>query len=205
MKLTYAISVYNELSEIQRLLPHLINNKENNDEIIILYDEKNGSEEVLNYLLKFNILPNVQTWRGLNFNNNFANWKNKLNEYCTGDYIFQLDADEMISEFLIKNIKQIISHNSEIDLFYFGRINIVNGLTDEYVKKWRWRYENGRVNFPDFQGRLYKSYLKWDGKVHEKIIGAKHYSLMPTEDEYCIYHEKSIERQIKQNNYYEKI
>lgn len=139
MKISYAITVCNEYSEIQKLIPHLIENKDIHDEIIILYDEKNGSEDVLNFLLKFNILPNIQTWRGFDFKNNFAIWKNKLNKYCTGDYIFQLDADEMISKFLIKNIKQIIKENIEIDLFYFGRINTVEGITQEYLNKWGWR------------------------------------------------------------------
>mgnify|MGYP000524476402 CR=1 FL=1 len=32
------------------------------------YDEKNGTPEVLEYLLSFNKLPNVQTWRKLDFN-----------------------------------------------------------------------------------------------------------------------------------------
>lgn len=206
MKISYAITVCNEIQEIQRLLPHLIDNKDIHDDIIILYDETNGSKEVLDYLLKFNILPNVQTWRGFNFKNDFANWKNKLNEYCNGDYIFQLDADEMITKFLIKNIKEIISLNKEIDLFYFGRINMVNDITEDYIKKWGWRLdEKNRINFPDFQGRLYKSYLKWEGKVHERIVGAKHYSLMPTEDDYCLYHEKTLEKQIKQNKLYDTL
>ena len=188
------------------MVPFLIKNKRINDEIVILYDNKNGDEKVLDFLLEFNKLPNVQTWRSFDFNNDFAEWKNKLNEYCTGDYIFQLDADELISEYLIKNIHEIIEMNSEIDLFFVPRINTVKGLTDEHVKKWRWNVDaNGRVNYPDYQGRIYKSNLKWGGKVHEKIVGAKFYSLLPMEEEYSLSHHKTITRQEKQNDYYENI
>ena len=72
MILSYAITICNELEEIKRLLPFLLEKKGVQDEIVILFDEKNGSPEVLEYLLTFNKLPNVQTWRGFDFENNFA-------------------------------------------------------------------------------------------------------------------------------------
>jgi hypothetical protein len=159
---------------------------------------------VLNYLLEFNKLPNVQTWKSDSFDNHFADWKNKLNSYCNGDYIFQLDADEMLDESIVKNIDQLIELNSEIDLFYFPRINTVDGITDEHVKQWKWNVDNqNRINFPDYQGRLYKRGLSWVGKVHEKISGARYYSILPdSEISYCIIHNKNITKQEKQNNYY---
>ncbi len=206
MKISFAITVCNEYEEIKQLVPFLIKNKRVNDEIVILYDNKNGDERVLDFLLEFNKLPNVQTWRSFDFNNDFAEWKNKLNEYCTGDYIFQLDADELISEYMVKNIDQIIEANEEIDLFFVPRINTVKGLTEEHVKKWRWNVDaEGRVNFPDYQGRIYRSSLKWGGKVHERIVGAKFYSLLPTEEMYSLSHHKTINRQEKQNDFYENI
>jgi len=62
------------------------------------------------------------------------------------------------------------------------------------------------INAYDFQGRIFKKNMKWGGKVHEKIIGAKYYSLLPTdEDVYYILHHKTIEKQEKQNNYYNTI
>jgi len=206
MKISFAITVCNELEEIKRLLPFLLENKRIEDEIVILFDDKNGDSRILEFLLGYNNLPNVQTWRGQDFENNFAEWKNKLNSYCSGDYIFQLDADELISEHLIKNVCEIIQVNQEVDLFFVPRINTVKGITDEHIKKWRWNLDsNGRINYPDYQGRIYKSHLKWDGKVHERIVGAKYYSLLPTEEEYSLTHHKTIERQEKQNDYYNKI
>jgi hypothetical protein len=206
MKISFAITVCNELEEIKRLVPFLLENKRIEDEIVILYDEKNGNPEVLDYLLTFNKLPNVQTWRGLWWDNNFADWKNKLSEYCTGDFIFQIDADEMISKYMVQNINVIIGMNPDIDLFFLPRINTVSGLTSEHIEKWRWHVdERGWVNFPDYQGRVYRSDLKWVGKVHERIYGSKKYSLLPEDFVYCIQHYKTIERQEKQNNYYDTL
>lgn len=206
MKISFAITVCNELEEIKRLIPFLLTHKRIEDEIVILFDEKNGSKDVSDYLLKFNIKPNIQTWRSSDWNNNFADWKNKLNSYCDGDYIFQLDADEIIDEYLVKNISEMLMMNPSVDLIFVPRINTVDGLTEEHIKKWSWRLdENNYVNFPDWQGRVYRSHMSWHGKVHEKIIGGQIFSSLPTDSVYCINHHKSIDRQVKQNNYYNTI
>lgn len=206
MKISYAITVCNELEEIKRLVPFLLEHKRPEDEIVILYDEKNGNPEVLDFLLPFNIKPNVQTWRSLDWNNNFADWKNILNGYCSGDYIYQIDADEMISEYMVKNLSLILEMNPEVDLIFIPRINTVNGLTQEHINKWGWRVnEKGWVNFPDYQGRVYRKKMTWYGKVHERIIGGRKVSSLPDEEEYCIQHHKQIERQEKQNNLYSSI
>ena len=44
MKISYAITVKDELSEIQRLVSLLLNHKRSQDEIVILLDETNGSK-----------------------------------------------------------------------------------------------------------------------------------------------------------------
>jgi hypothetical protein len=206
MKITFAITVCNELEEIKRLVPFILEHKRIQDEIVILYDEKNGNPEILDFLLPYNIKPNVQTWRGFGFEGNFADWKNKLNEYCTGDYIYQLDADEMISEHVVKNLNTILELNPKVDLIFVPRINTVNGITQEHVNKWGWNInEKGWVNFPDAQGRIFRKGMSWYGKVHERIVGGQKFSSLPLDEEYCIQHHKTIERQEKQNNYYSKI
>jgi len=206
MKISFAITVCNELEEIKRLVLFLFEHKRKEDEIVILYDEKNGNSEILDFLLPYNKFPHVQTWRGFDFEGNFANWKNKLNEYCTGDYIYQIDSDEMVSEYIIKNLYQILELNPKVDLIFVPRINTVNGITQEHIDKWGWRLnEKGWVNFPDVQGRIYRKGMTWYGKVHERIIGGQKFSSLPNDEEYCIQHHKTIERQEKQNNYYQSI
>jgi hypothetical protein len=207
MKISFAITVCNEIEEIKRLIPFLLKHKRPQDEIVILFDEKNGSNEILDFLLEYNNLPNIQTWRGFEFDNNFSDWKNKLNGYCNGDYIFQLDADEMISEYMVKNVSEIVSLNPEVELLFLPRINKVNGITEEHIKSWNWKVDDfGRINFPDYQGRIYKKGLMWEGKVHERIGKVKNYSLLPSDEvSYCIEHYKDIIKQEKQNNLYSNI
>jgi hypothetical protein len=203
IKLSYGITVCNELEEVKRLVNFLLSNKRKEDEIVILYDQSRGTQEVLNYL--DTIKTEVQL-RSDFFKGHFADWKNLLTSYCTGDYIFQIDADEIPSEGLIKGLPYILEQNPTIDVYLVPRVNTVKGLTQEHIQKWGWKVnEKGWVNFPDFQMRVYRNYsnIKWKNKVHEVLEGFKNYSAFPIEDEeFVIYHPKTIERQEKQNNYY---
>jgi hypothetical protein len=206
MKISFAITASTELVEIKTLVPFILKHKRPQDEIVVLYDEKNGDKEVLEFLLPYNKLPNVQTWRCFDWNNNFADWKNILNGYCVGDYIYQLDADEMISEYMIKNLVEILELNPKVDLIFVPRINTVNGITQEHIDKWGWKLnEKGWVNFPDAQGRIFRKGMTWYGKVHERIVGGQKFSSLPLDEEYCIQHHKTIERQELQNNFYQSI
>ena len=63
-----------------------------------------------------------------------------------------------MSNNLIVNIKNIITDNKEIDLFYIPRANYVHGITKYYLKMWNWSMDGKRrVNYTDYQGRLYKN------------------------------------------------
>jgi hypothetical protein len=206
MKISFAITVCNEVMEIKRLIPFLLDYKRPQDEIVILYDENNGDKAVLDFLLPYNKLPNVQTWRSFDFEKNFADWKNLLNSYCKGDFIYQLDADEMISTYMIENLHTILEMNDAVDLYFVPRINTVDGLTENDVKTWGWNVnEKGWVNFPDYQGRIYRKNMTWYGRVHERIIGGERFATLPSDEEYCIQHHKEIERQRRQNNLYNTI
>ena len=63
---------------------------------------------------------------------------------------------------------------------------------------------NGWVNWPDFQTRIYKNSpdIKWKNKVHEVLEGYKTHAILPLEIEFSLNHHKDIERQEKQNAYY---
>jgi hypothetical protein len=204
MKISYAITVCNEFVEIQNLVNFLRENKRQQDEIVILYDQKNGNEEIATWLTKQNKYPNVQFWRGF-FDGHFADWKNKLTEYCTGDYIFQIDADEMPHRYLLDNLPEILEGNNDLEVLLVPRVNTVEGLTKEHIQKWRWNVdEDGRVNWPDYQWRIWKNKpeIKWKNKVHERLDGFKTYAPLPDDKSYSLYHPKTIERQEKQNAYY---
>ena len=204
MKISFAITVCNELDYLSELIPHLLEHKRAGDEIVILWDSKNGSKNVGDYLRAQNVVKSKFLWYPYEFDGHFSNMKNRLGELCSGDYILQIDADESISEYMIKNAHNIVESNSEVELFLFPRVNTVDGLTTEHIQKWNWNIDGeGRINFPDWQGRLYRRGLKWEGRVHERIVGIKHYSLLPTDsDVFFIQHHKDIKRQEKQNEYY---
>ena len=207
MVISYAITVCNEKKEIKKLIDFLLHNKRKQDEIVILYDQKNGDEEIATMLTKFNKLPNVQFWRGF-FEGHFADWKNKLTEYCKGDYIFQIDADEVPHESLIVSLPSILNSNPNVDVYLVPRVNTVEGLTIEHQLKWRWNVnENGWVNWPDFQWRIWKNKpeIKWKNKVHEVLEGHKEFATLPAEEIFALYHPKDIARQEKQNAYYDTL
>jgi hypothetical protein len=200
MKISYAITVCNELEEIKRLIPFLLEHKRPEDEIVVLWDE-NGDFKVWEYLIS---IPEPRHFRDY-FNKNFAEWKNKLSLICKGDYIFQIDADEYPHEYLIESLPEILETNSQVEVYTVPRVNTVDGLTQEHIQKWGWYVnENGWVNFPDYQWRIYKNTpdIKWKNKVHEILDGYKIMAQLPAYEDFSLYHPKTIQRQEKQNNYY---
>lgn len=204
MKISYPITVCNEYVEIQKLVKFLLENKRPKDEIIVLFDQSNGSEEIAEWLVKHNKLPNFQMWRGY-FDGHFGEWKNKLTDYCSGDYIFQLDADELPHPNLINVLPQILSMNPKNEVFLVPRVNTVEGITEEHIQKWGWNLnKKGWVNFPDFQTRIWKKEgrIRWYGKVHERLVNFNTYTNLPEDEIYSIYHPKTIDRQEKQNKLY---
>lgn len=207
MRITYAITVCNEFVEIQRLIGLLLKNKRRQDEIVVLFDSKNGNLEVENFLRTHSVNGEFD-WHKGEFNNHFADWKNRLTELCTGDYIFQIDADELPTITLIKNLPSILENNPDNEVYLVPRVNTVTGLTQEHINKWRWNVdEEGRVNWPDYQWRIWKNIpeIKWVNKVHEKLEGFKSYAPLPALSELALQHPKTIERQEKQNNYYDTL
>ena len=209
INITYAITVCNELEEITKLVDFLKNKIDKNDEILIQYDEDSATDAIKNYLKIISQLHNTNVKViGFPLNKDFASYKNNIKNHANGMFIFQIDADEIPSEYLMENIKDILDYNKDVDLFFVPRINTVDGLTKEHIKKWNWQVNDlGWVNFPDYQTRLYRrtSEIEWQGKVHERIVGYNTLSVLPTEEQYCLYHAKKIERQEKQNAYYDTI
>jgi hypothetical protein len=209
INITYAITVCNELEEITKLIDFLKDKIEKEDEILIQYDEDSASEAIKNYLKIISQLHNTNIKViGFPLNNDFASYKNNLKTHANGMFIFQIDADEIPSEYLIENLKNILEYNKDVDLFFIPRVNTVEGLTKPHIKKWKWQVNDlGWVNFPDYQTRLYRrtSEIEWQGKVHERIVGYNTLSVLPAEEQYCLYHPKEIERQEKQNAYYDTI
>lgn len=208
MKISYAITVCNELEEVKRLLDLLLEHKREQDEIVVLVDEPKAEERLAIMLQGYErTYDNLFVIEDV-FDHHFANWKNKLTLHCKGDYVFQIDADEYPHPNFITDLPAILEANPDIDLYLVPRVNTVEGLTQEHIQKWGWRVdENQWVNWPDWQHRIYRNTpeIAWQNKVHEVLVGYKRFAYLPQSEELALYHPKTIERQERQNNYYDKL
>ena len=198
--ISIAITVCNEYQELETLLDYVQEYAlAPKYEIAIQIDQDNHTEEVLGIILD----RGIKHWF-YPLNKDFASYKNELAKHCSGEYIFQIDADEIPAKDLLDMLPSILESNPEVDVYLVPRINTVSGLTEEHIQRWRWNIEGDRINFPDYQWRIYRNdgSIKWINKVHERLDGFKQYTVLPPEDEFCLLHPKTIEKQEKQNNFY---
>jgi hypothetical protein len=166
-----------------------------------------GIKQVETYLRKMNVEKTYFRWHPYAFDGHFANMKNYLTGLCTGDYIYQIDADEMVDEHILKLLPQVLESN-DVEVLRVPRINTVEGLTQEHINKWGWHVnEQGWVNFPDYQWRIYKNNagITWVNQVHEALTGYRSVAALPADKEWCLLHPKDIKRQERQNTYYDTL
>lgn len=205
MKISYAIPVCNELEEVSRLIDFLYEHKRSEDEIVVLLDTPKASQELLDKLHRYSS-ANWIILKESEFKDHFADWKNQLNSLCTGDYIFQIDADELPTTEMMEVMPLLADQG--VDIILVPRSNTVTGLTSEHIQKWGWRIDElQRVNWPDYQWRIYRNSpnIKWKNKVHEVLEGYRTYTALPNDmsaGDLFLHHPKTIERQEKQNSYY---
>jgi len=206
MKICYKILTHNETDSLKKLLDFLFENIKETDHIIVVDDFSDSpTRKILSKYAESNQYDYFQN----KLEDDFSKQHNYADSLVRDefDYIFSIDADELPNKWLIENIHEILESN-DIDLIWVPRINTVEGITEEYIQQWGWRVnEKGWVNFPDYQGRIYKNdeSINWENPVHEIVTGAKKVSHFPTEEEFCLYHPKDIQRQVKQNELYSKI
>ena len=211
MGISFAITAYNEHEELDRLLNQIIKIVKPEDEIVIQLDSK-ATIEVISLVDEF-LVKNKKEYNIkrciFDLNKDFASFKNNLKSYCAKDWIFQIDADETLSETFARVIHEVLENNENVDLIAIPRVNIVKGLEQKDVIEWRWQLnEQGWVNWPDNQHRIFrnKPEIKWVNKVHEQIVGWTTYAELPADDDsYALYHIKDIDRQRQQNLFYSTI
>jgi|TARA_R110000851_G_scaffold8935_2_gene33954 glycosyltransferase involved in cell wall biosynthesis len=203
MKISYSILTHNETDSLDQLLGRLFKYKDPDDEIVVV-DDYSDNEQTIELLETYSSIYDLR-YEQRHLMSDFAGQKNYLRKMCTGDFIFNIDADELPTKQLIGNLKSILETNPNIDLVIVPRINTVDGLTDEHIKYWGWQVnDQGWVNFPDWQPRIHRnrSNIRWTKPVHEIMEGYSEYSFLPTEPKYCLRHHKTIDRQEKQNAFY---
>ena len=205
MKISYGITVHNESEELNKLLEILVHKTDADDEIVIVQDGNDKKvEEVISSWMNQYLDAKGIYWYTRKLDGNFSDQKNYVIEQCTGDYIFHIDADEYPHETLLTQLKQILEIN-DVDLLWIPRVNTVDGFTDEDVQRWGWRIsEQGWVNYPDYQARVFRNRedIRWTRPLHEYIKGCKTYAHLPPHEELSLYHPKTIQKQEKQNLFY---
>lgn len=206
MKICYKILTHNETDSLEKLLEFLFENIRKEDHIIVVDDFSEAPTRKI--LAKYAESRQYDYYQN-KLEGDFSQQHNHANSLVRKefDYIFSIDADEIPNKWLIENIHEILESN-DVDLIWVPRVNTVKGITQEHIQKWGWRTtEQGWINFPDYQGRIYRNdkSIYWVNPVHEVIEGAKKVSHFPPQEEFCLYHPKDIERQEKQNRLYENI
>jgi glycosyltransferase involved in cell wall biosynthesis len=199
--ISFAITACNEHVELDHLLKQLTSNIKSKDEIVVQLDITT-TQEVKDVVSKYKLINYIYPLNG-----DFASFKNNLKNICTKEWIFFIDADEYLSDNLLGYIHEILDNNKGIvDVISVPRINTVEGLTREHIDKWRWFVDdNGYINYPDYQTRICanKKDIEWKNKVHERLSGWKTIANLP--HGYDLIHPKTIERQEKQNSFYDTI
>ena len=207
MKISYAVTTHNEHKEIAKLIPFILENKDPEDELVIIDDHSDYKTWHVFDKYIHDKKHNIKFVEHALYSD-FSVHKNFMNKQCCGDWIVNIDADEIPNQFLMQNIKALITTNPEVELYWVPRVNTVEGLTDDHIKMWNWRVEeNGWVNWPDPQQRIYKNadHIEWVRPVHERLIGAKKDAFLPYEEQWCLYHPKTIQKQESQNQKYAEI
>lgn len=206
--ISYTITACNEEKELSVLLDTLTQYITDDDELIVQLDSERLTEEVREVVYRY--FDSVKNFVVTEFplDKDFSRFKNNLKRHCTKKWIFNIDADEVPSQFLLSNLKMILQSNDEIDMFLVPRWNTVFDITPAHIDKWGWSFDDEeRVNWPDYQTRIYKNTesIVWENKVHERISGYETYTNFPDDEAYCLYHMKSIHKQEAQNLFYQNI
>ena len=209
MKISYGVTVHNEADEIKKLLGILLSTVSDDDEVVVCVD---GDDDAVRFQLdtfskKFSDnYKNMKIYQR-KLDGDFSAQKNSVIENSTGDYIFHIDADEYPNEILLQQLKDIIELNDGVDLIWIPRVNTIESMEQKHIDRWGWNVsDKGWVNYPDYQARVFRrdESIRWTRPLHEYITGCKTYSHLPPHEELSLYHPKTIEKQEKQNIFYNK-
>lgn len=199
LKVSYAICVNEEVETFSKLIQKINEYKKPQDEIVVISDYS-LNKEITGYKKKVDKFVTKKLY------NDFASHKNIFFDICGGDYIFNIDADELPSDELLKSIHTIIK-KEQSDLYWIPRLNFtiesksfISELNAKYNYKTAYR-------FPDYQGRIFKNHnhLKWERNVHEHITGSKSSVKLHFGDNFYLLHQKTKQAKATSENLYATI
>jgi glycosyltransferase involved in cell wall biosynthesis len=214
-KISFLIFTHNEPTfYLKELFARLNEHRKNfpEDEVVVV-DDFSSDPDFLACLAE---AENVFHYKVVKhaLNNDFGAHKNFGTDQCTGDFVFQIDADEFPHEDLLSIVRELVESNPEVDVYAIPRVNLITGLTEEAAKKWGWHvsqipgFTDPVINWNsgDYQRRLYRRSpdIRWFKRLHETLTGYKTQAVLPKEVSYALIHHKTIDRQENQNKFYLK-
>ena len=150
-----------------------------------------SKDKTLNILKEYDINLLHRKWA-----DNFEIQKNNSLEHANQEWRIWIDADEIYDQIFWHQMPWYIrdAESRGVDCINVPRVNIVHGVTPEFANEnsWNLSYFNW-VNYPDYQQRIFKSYCKFAGRTHERIVGPKKDAALV--GVHCV-HPKTLERQI---------
>jgi len=134
--ISYLVTCKNTGLSLQFLLERLYKYNQNCECIILDdYSDDSNTLQVLNNISNNNFFKIYKH----KLDRNYSEHKNYGKTFCQGEYIFQIDDDEMPAETLLESLIELIDLNKDVELFWIPRINDFKGVTDIEAKKWGWR------------------------------------------------------------------
>lgn len=131
---------------------------------------------------------------------NFANQKNFGIVKATGDWILIIDSDETIQPGILSKLRTLANNMPHpqkgvpIQCFQFPRKNLYNDDPED-------KDPSTLFNWPDYQRRFFRSFCRFEGRIHEQLTGFTCEAMTPISLG-CIIHRKTTARQKKQDDLY---
>jgi glycosyltransferase involved in cell wall biosynthesis len=149
-KISGIVITFNEEKRIKACIESL---KKVVDEVIVI--DSFSSDNTKSICKDLNVTFIENEWMGFSKTKNFANSK------ANHEYILSLDADEVLSEELIHNIKKLKKADLNPGKIY--SFNRLNNYCGQWIKYAGW--------YPDKKVRLFEAKnTTWIGDVHEKLV-----------------------------------
>ena len=150
LKLSAVISVHNEENQLTECLKTL----EFADEIVVLLDKCTDGSEAIAQVFTDRIVPGTWPKEGAR--------RNAGIEACTGNWVFEIDADERVSEALAKEILRIVE-TSDAD---WHEVPVDNYIGERLIR-WGWGASFGKSAYP---GLFRRGVKVWgDQRVHPNL------------------------------------
>jgi glycosyltransferase involved in cell wall biosynthesis len=206
MRLSYAVLVHNEGDSLAKLLAAIRKPARAFAWEIVLVDDFSTDPRTCEILSAEQLAGTKVFKRALA--DDFAAQKNFLNEQCGGDYIFNLDADELPPLRLVAQADVYCRREPQVDVFELPRLNTIADASDADLSAWgKTRNALHHIDWPDWQQRLYRRVpsIRWQGRVHEKLSGYGSIMRFPAEPGFAIVHSKTRAQQMIAQAKYLKI